>query len=78
MNTYDSVLTINFLGENINNIAIIPSEIPLLSSEDFTLPADVSFLISTFDPSGTRIRTILDVTLSKFDEVLGLYGYMCL
>ena len=38
------------------------------------LPADVSFLISAFDPSGTRIRMTLDVTLSKFDEALGLHG----
>ena len=69
---------LTFLGNNINNIVIIPSEIPLISSENFILPADVSFLISTFDPSGTRIRTTLDVTLSKFDEALGLYGYTCL
>ena len=74
-NVYAHVLIINFfLGENINNIVIIPSEIPLISSEDFILPADVSFLISAFDPSGTRIRMTLDVTLSKFNEALGLHG----
>ena len=64
----------SFLGENINNIVIIPSEIPLLSSENFGLPANVSFLISAFDPSGTRIQTTLDVTLSKFEEALGLHA----
>ena len=78
--THDIVLMIInfFLGENINNIVIIPSEIPLISSENFILPADVSFLISAFDPSGTRIRMTLDVTLSEFDEAFGLHGYMCL
>ena len=62
------------IGNDIHNIAIVPSEIPLIS---FFLPTDRSFLISTFDAMGTRIRKTLNVFLSKFAE-LTLHGAVCI
>ena len=52
-------------GDDINNIVIVPSEIPIIS--EFILPTNVSFLISTFDPMGVRIRMTLHIDLSKFN-----------
>ena len=66
----------NIIGNNIHNIAIVPSEIPLISSEKFRLPANRSFLISMFDLMGARIRKTLNVFLSKFVK-FALHGALC-
>ena len=52
-----------FAGNDVHNIAIVPSELPLIS--DSILPQTVSFLISGFDSMDSRIRTTLQVELSK-------------
>ena len=51
-------------GGDISNIVIIPSEIRGI--DGLPLPTNLSFLISTIDPMGTRIRTTLQIRLSKF------------
>ena len=50
-------------GGDIHNIVITTSEIPLVAN--FLLPTNLSFLISAFDPMGARIRTTLNILLSK-------------
>ena len=57
------VIAITNVGSDFSNIAIIPSEIPLISK--YILPNAESFLISAFDPTGTLIRASLQVQLSK-------------
>ena len=57
------VIAITNAGSEVSNIVIIPSEIPLIS--DYILPATESFLVSAFDTMGTRIRTSLQLQLSK-------------
>lgn len=50
------------VGDDIHNIAIVSSEIPLISG----LPKfNNSFLISILDPMGAHIQVALSVYLSK-------------
>ena len=51
-----------FTGNDINNIIIVSAEIPLMLG----LPTELSLLISTFDPEGSRVQTTMRVQLSKF------------
>ena len=51
-----------FTGNNINNIIIVSAEIPIMLGP----PTELSLLISTFDPKGSRVQTTLKVQLSKF------------
>ena len=59
----DLIYNAPILGGDIHNIVIITSETPLVA--DLTLPTNLPLLISTFDPMGARIRTTLNITLSK-------------
>ena len=57
------LIFINFVGNDIHNIVLVPSEIPFIS--DFILPQNVSFTISAFDPEESCIQITLNVSLSK-------------
>ena len=48
-------------GNDISNIDIVLSEIPFISG----ITGESDFLISAFDPTGSRVRTTLQVQLSK-------------
>ena len=54
---------INFVGNDIHNIVIVPSEIPLISG--FMLPQYVPFMISAFDLEENHIQITLNISLSK-------------
>ena len=54
------------IGNDIHNVVVIPSEIPLISS--FLLPTDVSFLVTATDSMGSRVSMTLNVMLSKFSK----------
>ena len=56
-----------FIGNDISNIVIVPSEIPLIS----LLTGNLSLFISGFAPMGTRIRETLQVQISKYVLVHG-------
>ena len=55
-----SIIILLFVGNDIHNIVIVPSEMPFI-----TLPQNVSFMISAFVLEERLIQTTLNVSLSK-------------
>ena len=54
------IILLLFVGNDIHNIVIVPSEMPFI-----ILPQNVSFMISAFDPEERHIQTIMNISLSK-------------
>ena len=52
------------IGNDLHNVVVIPSEIPLISQ--FQLPTNATFLVSTTDSMGSLVSMTLNIVLSKF------------